>query len=99
MKICAIQTGPGTVEPVERPTDLDQVPVGTYALLTPASDAPVVLLNADRYEVGDGDLIVTSKKGNTRRFKAGEWLGIGTIERDDEGGSYIALERHADATE
>lgn len=50
-----------------------------------------VLRGAARYEVADGDLVITSKKGRVYSFPPDAWAAIGTYE-EHEGLGYIALE-------
>lgn len=81
---------------MSQPSSWEDVPAGTLAvLLIDPAKPPLVLFNAATYEVGDGDLVVTSRRGNVLRIRAGAWMGIGTVEHDPELGAWIAMETHA----
>jgi hypothetical protein len=78
--------------------DLDEIPAGTLAVIL-TDGAQLVLLHCFEYEVGgDGDLFFRhSRRGKVVTYEPGEWSAIGTVEHDVEGGSYVALERFAEA--
>lgn len=72
------------------------LPVGTLVVLRPGTPIPLVLVNALSYQVApDGDLALRSRGGRSLLFAPGQWLAIGTVEHDDSGGTWVALERHA----
>ncbi|HVD04277.1 MAG TPA: hypothetical protein VNF75_09140 [Candidatus Dormibacteraeota bacterium] len=72
----------------------DDIPRGTYVMLRPDVPVPVVLFNAERYQIAEGDLILTSEVGNVIQFDAGHWGAIGTVEHMD-GETWIAFEAYA----
>ncbi len=74
---------------------LAEMPTGTLTVLT--TDGRVVAYrNADRYEIGDGDLFVLGPGDQRRDCRAGSWVAVGRLERAD-GLTYVAIEAFAEA--
>lgn len=76
--------------------DVDSVPVGTHVIVwADPQRHPLIVLNSDTCQVGDGELVITTKGGNFVHALPGVWMAVGTIE-EDAGARYIALDTFAE---